>query len=76
MALNDRDHHLLCGLVEKMVIAIEGYTDRPSLRDQFAMAALTGIYAADGGNKATLRGDAALAYAAADAMMEERKRGK
>tara|TARA_R110002096_G_scaffold406489_3_gene604767 strand:- start:486 stop:686 length:201 start_codon:yes stop_codon:yes gene_type:complete len=45
------------------------------LRDQFAMAALTGIIAGPPrGRAATPESDAKAAYQAADAMMEQRKK--
>lgn len=46
--------------------------DRPTLRDQFAMAALTGIVMDDNGTLVPRR-IALAAYDIADAMMEARK---
>lgn len=43
----------------------------PSLRDQFAMAALTGMMAEGGAD--TFEGDAINAYMAADAMLKARE---
>ena len=53
--------------------------EKPTLRDQFAMAALTGMlpnqphHGTSAGNKAELI--AALAYELADEMLKERQRG-
>jgi hypothetical protein len=52
---------------------------QPTLRDQFAMAALTGLWAGEGcaernsGEYATTEQAAKLAYIQADAMMERRE---
>lgn len=56
-----------------------GPATSPTLRDQFAMAALTGLMAS--GVKGSSSGDphqvfAIAAYRTADAMMAERERGK
>lgn len=47
---------------------------QPSLRDQFAMAALQGLLASDIDDAITVVNAAGIAYDAADAMLEERNR--
>lgn len=60
--------HDLCGTVLRLQIDMQG---KPSLRDQFAMAALTGIASRDGMSSAVYM--SRLAYELADFMMEARK---
>jgi hypothetical protein len=52
---------------------IPAFTETPTLRDQFAMAALTGLIASTPGVFAEY---AKMAYSAADAMIVERERVK
>lgn len=60
--------HDLCGTVLRLQIDMQG---KPSLRDQYAMAALTGITSRDGLSSADYM--ARFAYQIADFMLEERK---
>jgi hypothetical protein len=63
--------HDLCGAVLRLQIDLNG---KPNLRDQFAMAALTGLVVANYGKKDIDPMDvASWAYGIADAMMEKRK---
>jgi hypothetical protein len=66
-----RTVHDLCGVVLRLQIDLNG---KPDLRDQFAMAALTGLVVANYGRKDIDPMDvASWAYGIADAMMEARK---
>ena len=60
--------HDLCGVTLRMQIDLQS---KPSLRDQFAMAALTGIASRDGLSSADYM--ARFAYQIADSMLEIRK---
>ena len=63
--------HELCGAVLRLQIELQS---KPDLRDQFAMAALTGLVVANYGKKDIDPMDvASWAYGIADAMMEARK---
>jgi hypothetical protein len=60
--------HDVCGVLLRFQIDMQAKAD---LRDQFAMAALTGIASRDGMSSADYM--SRLAYELADAMMEARK---
>ena len=63
--------HDLCNAVLNLQIDVKG---KPDLRDEFAMAALTGLVVANYGRVDADRADlASWAYGIADAMMEARK---
>lgn len=69
----DMGSDILNRKVEKLEKKLAELKQQPSLRDQFAMAALTGILASSTGVMADRSLYATVAYALSDAMMKERE---